>query len=807
MFWTRLHGLGGRAWLLLLPAAGMAQPLPASQPFHIRQGTLAESLMTLALQSGLSISDTGLDVRSTPGNAVEGRYTPAQALGLLLAGTQLRFVFLDQDTVQILARPKTGQAPRPAPETVETIVVSATKRAEIAGRAPYSLLIVKGDALRDAGASVPADVTREAAGFSASSPDVGQDKLFIRGLSDGAFTGRSQTVVGLYLDEAQLTEDAPDPALRLVDIDRVEIVRGPLGTLYGAGTLAGLVRVVTNKAQMDEDYGAIDATAATTDRGAPSAGIDGVVNLGLVPNRLALRVVGYGQQDGGTINDILLHRHHINSVTTGGGRAELRGRIAEDWQATFTLTGQHIVQADSSYALAGLPPLTRASYAPEPHRDSFLQADITLEGRLGWADLTSATAITRREIGDQFDATRAWAALTGYPPALSLFHSLRTIQTLTQETRLSSVPGGAWSWVAGLYLAARHEDFGSTLQGLNADDLPVVARRFLRADSADEGAVFGEATAPLTHSLFLTAGARVSFSTLFARSRSLDTILAGLVLDSGRSDTIDLSPRVVLSFRPNDATTLYASVAKGFRPGGINIDSPVGAIDVNLPPPAPDDGQKQASAFKSDELWTYELGAKSVLADGRIDLSGAVWLTQWNNVQSDQILADGMLYTANIGNVQDPGLELDLTVRPFSFLALHANGFISAPALKRTNPTLVAGKPQLPAAPRKSFNLFGRYDHALTETVSAFFSAGYSYTGRSYLTYNPSAALPMGDYGTLEFRIGVVRDPWQASLFLDNAFNDDGNTLAFGNPFLLGRIGQITPLRPRMIGLQIRRSF
>lgn len=806
MFWTRLRHLACRAWLLM-PATAMAQLPPDGLPFHIRRGPLAESLTALALQSGLSISESGLDVRSVQGNAVVGRHTPAQALGLLLAGTGFRFVFLDTDTVRILARPEKGQEPKPAPDAVETIVVRATKRAEIAGQAPYSLLILKGAALREAGISVPADVTREAAGLSASSPDLGQDKLFIRGLSDGAFTGRSQTVVGLYLDEAQLTEDAPDPALRLVDIDRVEIVRGPLGTLYGAGTLAGLVRIITNRPQMDADYGAIDVTGASTDGAAPSAGIDGVVNLGLVPNRLALRLVGYEQQDGGYINDILLHRHDINAVTTGGGRAELRGRIAEDWQATLSLTGQHIAEADSSYALSGLPPLTRANHEPEPHRDSFLQMDLTLEGQLGWANLTSATAYTRREIGDQFDATRAWASLTGYPATLALFGASRDIQTLTHETRLSSLPGGAWSWVAGLYLAARGEDFGSALQGRNGAGLEVTARRFSRADSAEEGAVFGEATAALTQSLFLTAGARASLTTLFARSQSLENILPGVTLNSGRSDTIDLSPRFVLSFRPDDTTTLYASVAKGFRPGGINIDSPTGAIDVNLPPPTPDDGQKQASAFKSDELWTYELGAKAVLAGGRFDLSGAIWLTQWNNVQSDQILPDATLYTANVGNVLDPGGELDLTLRPFNGLALHANGFVSDPELKRTNPTLVAGKPQLPAAPRQSFNLFGRYDRTLTETTRAFVSAGYSYTGRSYLTYNPSAALPMGDYGTMDFRIGVARDPWQASLYVENAFNDHGNTLAFGNPFLLGRTGQITPLRPRTIGLQIRRSF
>ncbi len=620
----------------------------------------------------------------------------------------------------------------------------------------------------------------------------------------------SWRVVGLYLDEAQLTEDAPDPALRLVDIDRIEIIRGPQGTLYGAGTLGGLVRIVTHKPALDADSGSLEVSGAGTKGGAVSGGMNAVINIRLVPDRWALRVVGYGQDDGGYINDIRLHRNDINTVTTSGGRAALRGLLSDDWSLNVSVAGQHINDADSLYAVAGLPPLTRTNFAPEPRGDSFLQADATIEARLGWGDLTSSAAYTLRDIHEQFDATRAWNALTGYPQALALFHDSRDIQTLTQETRLSSVPGRAWSWVGGLYLAAREEDYSSSLQGLTAAGVPVTARWLHRADTALAAAGFGEVTASLPWKLFLSAGLRLSVTTLGANSLSVVAPIQLPEAASGVNDSFDVSPRLVLSARPNDWTTIYAGLAKGYRPGGINIDAPAGAIDVNLPPPPPEEGQKLASAFAPDELYTYEIGAKVSAFGGRLDISGAAWFTQWNNVQSDQILPDGTLYTANVGNVgnvRDPGAELDVTIRPFEGLALHAGGSLSDPELQNTNPTLVVVPSELPAAPRGSFYVSGRTAWQLGEATRGFALARYSYTGRSYLNYDPREAPPMGAYGTMDFRIGLAHVSWQATLFVDNAFDNSGNTLAFGDPFLLGRVGQITPLRPRTIGFELRRAF
>jgi len=786
---------------------------PREQSFHIARRPLADALVALALQSGLSISDTDVDFGRAAGNAVDGRYTPAKALQLLLAETGFGFTFLDDETVRISAPgPSAGRpAGQPASDTttdvVETIVVTATKRAEIAQQTPASLLIVTGSALRDAGILQPAGLTREVADLAATSIAPGQDKLFIRGLSDGAFSGRSQAVVGLYLDEARLTEDAPDPGLRLVDIDRVEVVRGPQGTLYGAGTLAGLVRVITNQPRLDETSGMIEASGATTQGGAPSEGIDGIVNLGLVPDRLALRAVAYGQQDGGYLNDIRLHRPDANSTGTRGGRAAMLGQISDDWSATLSVVGQRIDQADAQYTLAGLNPLTRVNDEPEPRSDSFRQAALTVTGDLGWALFNSATSVSLRQIADQQDATLAWAQLTGYRQAPSLFTEQRTIQAETQEARLSSIPGGPWSWVTGAYLAARDEDYASRLQGPDDFGQTVTARTLERSDQAFEGAVFGEATSALTSSVFLTGGLRVSADQLTAASTSVNAVDAPVVPASGQNTGADASPHIALSLRPTDTTLLYFSASRGYRPGGININAPVTAIDPRLPLPPADEGQKQGSVFAPDALWSYEIGSKASVFRGLLEVTDAIWMEQWNNVQSDQVLSDGTLYIANVGDIRDIGLEADVTARPVAGLTLRANGYASDPKISRGNPALVAGRSQLPAVPAQSINLSARYDQRLSDMLSGYALADYSYIGRSYLNYDPSAAVPMGAYGTIDLRVGIARKAWQAVLFVDNVTDVRGNALAFGNPFLLGRAGQVTPLRPRTIGLELRRSF
>jgi iron complex outermembrane receptor protein len=784
-------------WLAVVVAPAKADTEPGEIVFHIDAQPISEALVSFALQARLSISHTGIDFHGAPGNPVEGMLQPKEALQRLLAGTGYDFAFLDADTVQI--REPSAAVPAPAgPPVIDEIVVTATKRTEIAQTLPYSIAVLTGTDLNDSGSEVTNDLTRQVAALTATNLGAGQDKLFIRGLSDSAFSGRSQSTVGLYLDESRVTDDAPDPGLRLTDIDRVEIVRGPQGTLYGAGTLGGLIRIITNKPVLDQEQGMVAVSTATTQGGDPSGSLDAMLNLPIVENVLGLRLVGYVTSDGGYVDDIRLGLHKTNDTDTDGLRLNLRWLPDDDWIVTIGATNQSIKAADSQYFEAGLPPFQRANYEMEPHLDHFLQTSLTAERALDWANLISTTAFTQRRITNQYDASLAWPSLTGFPLGPSTFDDVRDIRSVTHETRLTSLGDGDWNWLSGVYLSHRDEDYRSRLRGPDATDAPYLARSEIRDDHADEAAIFGEATYRLTDWASLTAGGRLFYSSVGA-SAQIMTGTTGPALANGSNSAVGITPKFVLSVRPQDNLTFYADASEGFRLGGININSPAGAVNVNA---RSEDGPgANANAFASDILWTYEVGAKTTLLDGRLIANAAAYLTIWNNVQSDQILPDGSLFIANVGDVQDPGFEADLDFQATDHLRLRGNFFFNDPKITHANPLLIQTTGRLPGVPESSFGLSGRYDLPLGNTFDAFASLDYSYVGKSYIGFDVKNSPAEGNYFLGNLRLGLTHDDWQAVFYVNNLANEQANSFAYGNPFLTGRVGQITPLRPRSFGL------
>ncbi len=765
---------------------------------------MAQALIAFALQAKLSISHTGIDFHDAMANPVEGRLRPSTAMAQLLAGSRYEYVFLDDETVQIrLAEPTKPTVVTNAEPVIDEIIVTATKRPEISRLLPNSMAVVSGSDIDNGGLKTATDLATGVSGLVATNLGAGQDKLFIRGLSDSTFSGRSQSTVGLYLDESRVTDDAPDPGLRLVDINRIEILRGPQGTLYGGGALGGVIRIITNQPATDRTQAMAGISSAFTDHGNPSGGADAMLNLPIIDDVLALRVVGYVNRDGGYIDDTRLARSDVNRTDTDGLRAALRWQPDNDWTVTLGATDQAIYAADSQYSQSNLPPLTRANYVPEPHRDQFLQGNITVEGQFELGTLTSASAVTERRIGDQFDATREWPSLTGFAAGPSRFNDVRDIQSITHETRFSSKESGDWSWLAGLFLTDRDEDYTASLIGPNRVGQPINARAEARADHADEAALFGDASYAFTPYISATAGTRFYYSTLSASSQIYASPPAGFSTAGGRNDATGILPSIVLDIRPSSALLVYLSAAEGVRLGGINIDSPNGAVNIFGTPPGGDSGEKaEANAFASDTLWTYEVGAKASLLDGRLTASTAAWLSFWDNVQSDQILSNGSLYIADVGNVRDPGFEADFEVQPIDRLALQGNFFWNDPKIIHANPFLIQTDGRLPGVPQISFGTSTRYDYPVFGDYDASIRFDYSYIGKSHVGFDVKNSPEMGNYFTANLRLGLFHDPWQATLYVNNITNEQANTLAYGNPFSFGRIGQITPVRPLTVGLQ-----
>jgi outer membrane receptor protein involved in Fe transport len=756
---------------------------------HIPAEPLDKALVDFALQARLTVGHPGVAFKQAHANAVDGTITPEEGLRRLLAGTGYGFDFLEADTVRI----RLVAADRAAPAlTVEQVIVTATKREAVAQALPYSIVVMTGSQLQNTDTQTPNGLTTQVAGLLATNLGPGQDKFFVRGLSDSVLPGLSESMVGLYLDEARITDDAPDPDLRLVDIDRVEVVRGPQGALYGAGSLGGLVRIITNKPDFDSEQFSASSNYAITRGGGPSYGMDAMVNLPIVNGALAARGVFYWQHDGGYIDDLRLNIPNANSTDTEGGRLALAWQPNAIWSVTAGLVYQDIKEKDSQYYAEGSPALTRENFLREPQSNRFVETSITASAQLGWADFLSASALTVRGLHGQYDATTAWPSLTGLPQGVAAFDDGRGVTSVTQEIRLTSTGGGRWQWLTGAYYSHRDESFRSDLTGPDASGLPLDAQSERRADHANEMALFGEATFSPWPQFSITAGARVFDASHDVTARALATIPGGSFTFKGSIAQSGITPKLVFAYTPLENVMAYASVSEGYRLGGFNIDSPAGGAD--------EDGGK---AFDSDSLWNYELGAKTAFWDGRLTLNAAGYLAVWRNVQTDQIAADGSFFIANAGTVNDLGVETDVTIVPVDNLTLQGNLFLNNAQLSHPNPLLVQTEGVLPGAPDISFGISGRYDFPWHRWGDAFAGFDYSYVGRSHLGFDESNSPPMGGYHLTNLRLGIRRGEWQAVLFVDNLANEQKNTFAFGNPFDFATTHQITPPRPRTIGIDL----
>ena len=781
--------------LILLTLSSVAGAQTERRPFHIPAAPISSALINLALQSEISIGHSGVQFGAAVSKPVDGELSVDEALGKLLAGTGFDHQFIDSHTVRILPRVVQDAPPKAAPAITDLVVVTATKRNEIAEMLPYPVSVVPGNLLQDTGAQTVSDLATQVPGMASTQLGMGQDKLFLRGLSDSIFSGRMQSVVGAYLDDAQLTDDAPDPGLKLVDIDRVEILRGPQGTLYGAGSLGGLVRIVTNKPVIDEYHTSASAYVAATESGAPSAGFNGVLNIPLVDDQLAMRAVAYTEDDGGYINDVRLHRDDVNQTKLAGGRMSLKWHPDERWSIIAGFTIQDIGSDDSQYTIT---PLQRANYVPEPHRDQFLQASLRAEVELDSAEIVSETATTGRHLSTQYDATLTWNALTGFPQNPARFNDVRNIQSISHETRVVSTNDGPWQWLSGLFYSHRDEDYGARFTGQNASSQTLSTRTEQRDDHFDEAAVFAEVTYHIDDHWSVTGGLRAFYSSLNVDAMLGNVATGAQRLAHGMNAKPDLIKKFVVSYQPEQTFTLYALASEGFRLGGVNIDGPAG---INLG--ANDSDHPGTATFASDHLLDIEGGVKATWWDSRVITNGALFYEHWDNVQSDQILPDGSLYIINAGQVDLPGIEGDFTAEPWRNLRLTASASVGVPTITHANSLLVQTEGLLPAVPAGAGSVSARYDMELSDRMSGFASVAVNYVGQSHLGFDENRSPSMGDYALANLRLGVVLNRWQATVFVDNLANNRSNTFAFGNPFDFNRIRQIVPPRPRTIGLSV----
>lgn len=783
-------------------APSLAQAQAALRVFDIPDQPRQEALLALSAQAGISLG-FAQNLRCSGRAGVRGRMSVDQALSRLLSGSACAAVRVDQRTVMIVARPAAAQAstPRPAPATaaarpveIGEVIVTATKRETRLGEAPYSLSVIPHETLLQQGVVDTTGLTTLAAGVTVTNLGPGRNKILLRGLSDGPLTGHTQSTVGIYFDELRLTYNAPDPDLRWTDVSRVEVLRGPQGSLYGSGSIGGVVQVVANAPDPTARTGSIGITGESTAHGEASGVVEGVVNQPFAGGAGAVRLVGWGESSGGYIDNVASGRDNVDRTRRTGGRAALLWSPGAAFSVEATLISQAITSRDTHYAQPAIGALARSTAYPEPHDNDFLAASLTARWRAPIADLTLTTGLIDHTVTSHYDASDAPTdlVLPGAQPAV--YRDENEIRGLVSEARIVSRGPGRLQWLAGAFTSTGAQRLETGL----VDTAGRAGYGELRHDDLIESALFGEASYALGERLTFTAGGRLFSSRL--RTRSEVTLGQAVKPFAGKAKDSGFAPKLVAAYRLSPGASLYLQAVEGYRTSGFNTAGPPGQ-------PFGAQAEQPLRRYGGDELWSYEAGLNWTTTDGAGRLRAALFHSDWRHIQADLLLPSGLPFTANIGEGQVTGLELEAG-RRIGGLSLSGNLTLQSPELQHLDPGF-ASRPDsgLPGVPSVAFALLAEYERPLGERWTLELASRYAYVGRSRLTFNADLAPQMGGYGDLRLSAAARSGQLRLSAYVDNLADSRGDTFSYGNPFSIEVSRQSTPQRPRTVGLAVSRGF
>jgi outer membrane receptor protein involved in Fe transport len=751
---------------------------------------------------------------------------------LWLAGSSLAAI-ATQANAQEDAPPATAeaQATTAQTQTSENIVfVTATKRPQILLDVPQSVTVVTGQALENQHANSFQDYLKLVPGLQLDQDTPGAGRLILRGVN----TGGVASTVGVYIDETPFGSSsglvngavlAGD--FDTFDVNRIEVLRGPQGTLYGASSLSGVLRFVTN----------LPSTERFMVRG--RAGLESVKDgdVGLLTNlmlnvplgeRVAFRASGFYREDPGfidsrgtTATDLFGFPHtsdaakNINDSKSFGGRASLLFRPSDSASVRLTAIAQNIeadapgiIEADP-VTLRPLNGLTQSQFVPQFTDIDYRVYNATGTFDLGFASLTSSTSYATQKQHFRTDLTFALGgflqAALGLPPN-EFFEPQRTnSKKFTQEVRLTS-EGPLLDWLVGGYYT--NED-GLILQDFVAAEpgtftplsLPFVLGHAELDSNYKETAGFADATIHFTPRFDLELGGRYSHNKQRAHQATAGVLAAGPELFARSSEnvfTYSIAPRYELS--PN--ASLYARVAKGFRPGGPNV----------LPPGAP----PEFATYGSDSLVSYEAGIKAETADHRFSVDAAVFHIDWKDIQLFAVQS-GFGFNTNGSSAKSDGIEFTASARPFPGLELSANGAYTNARLTGDTPAVVGGRDgdRLPFTPKFSAALNGDYQWRVAEGTTAHFGGSVRHLSSQNASFDADFVAAFGrqrhirSYNVVDLNAGVDFGRVDIQAYVKNLGNSHAVTSTTGTVvfgafpiFPNGAIGTGV-LRPRTVGVTI----
>lgn len=784
IFWCRTALAMTALAPLMLPAASAAAQTQNEIAFDIPAGRLGAALSTLSKQANVTVVGQSRDLSKIRTPAVRGRYTSVHALHLLLRNTSYFARRINPRTFRIekrLAPPRPDSptqrkrtplplaSPRPAPP--ELIIVSATKRNLRLQDYPGAAQSISlngltagqlGDGLDQLLSKIP--VT------SGTALGTGRNKLFIRGIADSSFNGPTQSTIGIYLGEQRLIYSASNPDLRLYDMDSIELLEGPQGTLYGAGAIGGVIRMTPNVPRFDETAAAIWTSGMITGGGSPSYDVAAMANLPLTESE-AVRGLIYKGQSGGYIDDRLRNLQDINRTRVDGGRLAFRSEFSPDWTLDITGFGQMTEARDGQYVDAQLSGLTQETPVGQRFDSEILGLNLVVNGVVGDVRILSTTGLIDHQLQTRFDAT----VLAG-PGSNQLYDETRKIKLFDHETRVSRENGSGLSWLVGASALVHEDDIEQQLVNLDGQNPPPLVNIVYKVH---EYALFGEASYPLQPGFSATLGGRLTYT----KGEASRTFGASIPVEPD-TDSLRFLPVAGLSLRLSDEVSTYLRYQHGFRSGGITVERT-------------DQGDPQIARFNADRVRSIEAGMKGNLNSNRpIEFKLAGFYLKWKDIQADLIEPSGFAITRNIGDAKIFGLTMQSATALTPELQLRNSFFLNYSKIMRSTPNVAAISSMLPNIAPFGARLALQYTHPLANGSHLVGTAGLDYSGRSVLDIGPTEQVRQGNFASADLSLVWQNPSWQVGLEANNITDTRGNRFSFGNPFTIRRESQQVPLRP-----------
>ena len=706
------------------------------------------------------------------------------------------------------------------PKQLSTIIVTADKRSEPLQHVPMAVSVLTQTQLHRQSANSFADYVAQVPGLNAISSGEGWTQLVLRGITSGSH--QPNATVGTYIDDtpygsstiyaagSMLTPDI-DPG----DLERIEVLHGPQGTLYGSNTLGGLIKFVTTPPDTTQASAHVSVDANSVAGGGNGFGSHAMVNIPLVTDTLGLRVNTYARTDPGYIGNVSTGKSDVNESKVRGGRVQLLWTPSDKVSVRFSALAQNLSSDGSANGGIDLDPATlKPVYGWDKQaraagtglfKVKYRLYDLSASADLGWAKLVSTTSYGTLRLNENVDNTALYGPLLdpmfglsngGYAEVQPI-----ALNKVTQELRLQSPQDQTWEWRTGLFFTHERTVDQQDMATFDATTgnpiaLPTLAHVSVGPALFTEWAGYGDLTWHPTSRLSVLVGARYS-SDRTTYSQTGTGLLLGDSDFTSRSSDHPVTYLVNPSYKFTDDVMGYVRVASGFRPGGANV-----GVSPGLGAPL---------TFDPDKLVNYELGLKTLMFDGRMSLDVDAFYIDWSKVQLTSVVG-GIGFLSNGGKAVSQGVEASWRWHPLRGLTLWSNASYTDASLAKDNPPGsvygLKGNP-LPYVPKWSANLGADYNFPVGHW-SGFVGGNFSYVGRRAAEFNqvPAPRVYLPAYNNIDLYAGMNLDDWTVKVYAKNLANRHGITSVW--PETLNPVGSpfnATLQTPRTIGVSVSVDF